>query len=169
MTTIAFKDGIMASDSCWTDVNGWHGTSLTKVVRTSVGALLGGAGGVDARAMEKLLDKVKTFSQMPTVQELADTKTEYHGVIAFPNGDVAQIFCEYDKDSNAWSGGTWRVNRGGTSVGSGSGVALGAMDAGKSAREAVEIACRRDPNSKGPVHVVALKPSTTSSGSPRKR
>lgn len=157
MTTIAMKDGIMACDSAWQDVNGGLATSMTKIVRLPSGALLGGAGAADDRAVVKILEKCKTFAQLPTAKELADTEVDYHGLIAFPNGTVAQIEVEMDDKHGRWSASAHPVNVGGTSVGSGSGYAIGAMDAGATAKRAVECAIKRDPQSRGPVHVVPLK------------
>jgi len=163
MTTIAVKDGWMACDSCWTDANWLHGTSLTKITRLKSGALLGEAGDNDSRAVVKLLQSVKTFDQMPAALELAATKVDCASLLMFPNGDVAMITIDLQENTSdlIHKAGAWLVNRGGAAVGTGAAVAIGAMDAGKSAREAVEIACRRDPNSKAPVHSVALKPSPT--------
>jgi ATP-dependent protease HslVU (ClpYQ) peptidase subunit len=44
-----------------------------------------------------------------------------------------------------------------TAIGSGSAFAIGAIDAGASPRQAVEIACERDEGSKGPVIVMRHK------------
>lgn len=43
-------------------------------------------------------------------------------------------------------------------IGSGGHFAVGAMDAGATVEEAVRIACKRDPNTSEPVHVVAIPP-----------
>ena len=159
MTTIAVKAGVMACDSCWTDSNWLHGTSLSKITRLESGALLGEAGDNDSRAVVRLLQNIKSFAQMPTALKLAGCCVDYVGLIMFPNGDVASISIEREMLGElSYTANAWKVNRGGAAVGTGAAVAIGAMDAGKSAREAVEIACRRDPHSKLPVHSVALKP-----------
>lgn len=157
MTTIACKDRIMACDSCWTDSNSLVGTSKNKIVKLKSGALLGEAGDNDSRAVVKLLQNVKNFDQMPTALELAACCVDYAAVILFPNGDMAQIAIERDKTVEmAYIAGAWPVNRGMTAVGSGAEVAIGAMAAGKSASQAVAIACQWDPNSKLPVHEIAI-------------
>lgn len=147
----------MACDSAWTDSSGTFSTSLTKIIRLPSGALLGGAGDNDDRAVVKLLEKVKTFAQLPTSKELAATEVDYSGLIAFQSGTVAQIVINSPDKNIHWTAGVWPINVGGAAVGSGREIAIGAMDAGVSAKRAVEIACRRDPNSRGPVHVVTLK------------
>ncbi len=156
MTTIAVKDGVMACDSCWLDDNEVHSTSLTKITRLKSGALLGEAGDVDSRAMVRLLQNVKTFEQVPLSADLAATNlADYAGLLLFPSGKVAMLSVSRSSTTGGCSAGAHEVNRGGAAVGSGAGIAVGAMDSGKSAREAVEIACRRDPYSKAPVHAMS--------------
>jgi hypothetical protein len=43
-------------------------------------------------------------------------------------------------------------------IGSGGHFAVGAMDAGATAEEAVRIACKRDPNTSEPIHVFPIPP-----------
>jgi hypothetical protein len=158
MTTIACKDGLMACDSGWTDENGYFATSLTKIVELRSGALLGEAGDNDSRAVQALLQNVKSFAEMPSALQLAETKIDYAAVILFPDGEMAQVSVGRSSHGpSEFVGGAWPVNRGLTAVGSGAGVAIGAMLAGKSAAEAVTFACDADPNSKLPVHVYDIK------------
>ena len=134
MTTVACKDGWMACDSCWTDSNWLHGTSLTKIIRLKSGALLGEAGDNDSRAVVKLLQNCKTFDQLPSAIDLAATKVDCCSLIMFANGDVAMLSIERTEIGDMiHTAGAWRVNRGGAAVGTGAAVAIGAMDAGKSA------------------------------------
>lgn len=144
----------MACDSSWTDSSDLFGTSMNKIIRLKSGALLGEAGDNDSRHLVKMLQGVKTFEQMPSALELAACCIDYAAVILFPNGDMAQISITRYNDNGemAYCAGAWPVNRGCTAVGSGGHVAVGAMRAGKGAREAVEIACEVDNNSRRPVH-----------------
>jgi ATP-dependent protease HslVU (ClpYQ) peptidase subunit len=157
MTTIAYKSGIMACDSAWTNGANSIATLATKIVRLSSGALLGEAGDNDSRSVVALLDKVKCFAKMPTAKDLADCKVDYAGLIAFPNGEVAEISIEHCEDAKEWRGQVWKVNRGFAAVGSGGELAIGFMGAKRSAKEAVEFACSWDPNSRVPVHAVSVK------------
>ena len=158
MTTIACKIesgvGEIACDSCWTDSNDLHGTSMNKIIRLKSGALLGEAGDNDSRAVVKLLQNVKNFEHMPSALDLAACAVDYAAIILFPNGTMAQIMIQRHNENGemSYTAGAWPVNRGCSAVGSGAGPAMGAMRAGKSAREAVAIACDCDPNSKLPVH-----------------
>lgn len=158
MTTIAYKDGVMACDSMWTDFNGYPSTFLTKITRLKSGALVGGAGDNDDRAVIKLLDRVHSFDQMPSALDLANTRVDYAGIIVFVRGkiEVAQISIEFDEKRGGWNAMTWPITTY-TAIGTGSGPALGAMAAGAAARRAVEIAVRLDPNCRGPVHSVPLR------------
>lgn len=52
--------------------------------------------------------------------------------------------------------GIWEVEHYYTAIGSGSDFAIGAMEAGADARKAVRIACKRDMNSRLPVHSLSL-------------
>lgn len=163
MTTIAYKAGIMACDSAWTNYTGSIATHMNKITRLSSGALVGEAGDNDSRAVRVVLDRVKTFDKMPTAKELIDTKTDYSALIAFPNGEVAEVAVWHDEDVKEWRAGTWKVNRGIAAVGSGSEIALGFMGGGGTAAAAVNFVCSWDPASRLPVHVMHVKPK----GGPR--
>lgn len=159
MTTIAYKSGIMACDSCWTDCYGLASTSLTKIVRLRSGALIGEAGDLDTREMLALLQDVKKFSDIPYANKLAEMKIDYAALLVLPNNEVYMISIENDQAvEETYKAAVWRVTKNGTAVGSGGQIAIGAMRAGRDAREAVGIACNEDPNSKSPVHVVSLLP-----------
>lgn len=159
MTTIACKDRTMACDSCWTDSNWLVGTSRNKIIKLKSGALLGEAGDNDTRAVVKLLQGVKNFGQLPTARELAECAVDYTAIILFPSGEMAQISIERHAESSmSYVANAWPVNRGMSSVGTGAAVAIGAMASGKTASQAVAIACSWDPNSKMPVHEEALPP-----------
>lgn len=159
----------MASDSCWT-YGDTQVASLIKIKRLSSGALLGGAGDNDNRAIEALLDKIKDPRRLPSRIELAGTKDSFLGLLALPGkGGVWVIACgpvdemgfpvadSYDQREDY---GIWpATSMGGyAALGSGGDHALCAMDAGASAKLAVEIACRRNINCRLPVHVRRLTP-----------
>lgn len=157
MTTIAYHRGEMACDSAW-NVNGTFVTSMTKIDRLSSGALLGAAGDSDIRDLIRLLNPVRTADRLPGRFELAALRCNVHAILVLKNGDVYQIGIHPpDEDDPNWSAEIYPVNKGGAAVGSGSEIAIGAMDAGRSAAEAVRIACGRDTQSRLPVHVVPLR------------
>ncbi len=162
MTTVAFKDGVMASDSCWTCGDNID-SLMSKVTRLASGALLGQAGDNDARAVERLFDKIKTPAGFPSRDELLRIRLDYSGLLVLPKGRIFKISLTHASEAH-WGGdfkedvGLWEISGVIASIGSGRDYALGAMAAGKSAKEAVQIACRYDINSRPPVHTITLAP-----------
>lgn len=153
MTTIAWDGKTMACDSCWA-MNGTQTTSMTKLERLSSGAIIGAAGDGDIRALLALIDKIKMPNKLPTRHELAALRSEFLVLLAFPRGQVFHLGS--GGEEGRYDAQIWPANRGIAAAGSGADLALGAMAAGKSAREAVAIACRFDINSRLPVHTMAL-------------
>lgn len=161
MTTIAYKDGVMACDSCWSYDDGLD-TTMTKVKRLASGALLGSAGDNDSRQVERLLDKCKTPQSLPDRAAIMAIRCDYLGILVLPRGRVFKVAATHVSEANwdkdfAEDIGVWEVTAPWTAVGTGSRWAVGAMAAGKSARDAVLIACRYDLNSKSPVYHYPLK------------
>lgn len=162
MTTIAYKDGVMACDSCWT-YGGTIDVLATKISRLANGALLGQSGSNDGRYFEKLLGKVKSPASLPTHEQLREIRQDFLGLLVLPSGKIFKLSttfitpenwnCEFDPDDV----GLWEITGPFAAVGSGGDFAIVAMECGKSAKEAVDIACRFDPNSRGPIHSLSLK------------
>ena len=153
---------MMASDSCWASA-GTQTVSMIKIKRLSSGSLLGSAGDNDGREMEALLDKIRDPAKLPTRQQLIALKLSYEGLIAFPRGGVWLIAtgkvddagypADDDDDMGVWPAATMG---GYAACGSGGDYALSAMDAGATAYQAVEIACKRNIHCRAPVHVRKL-------------
>lgn len=159
MTVITWRAGTMACDSCWAS-NGTQNVSMIKIKRLSSGALLGSAGENDAREMDRLLDKIKSPDKLPTRRELIALRLDYEGLIAFLRGGVWMIAsgkvdeAGYADDDEADMGVWPAATMGGyAACGSGGDYALAAMDAGATARQAAEIACKRSIHCRPPVHV----------------
>lgn len=157
MTCIAYCNGIMACDSAYT-ANGIQEASMTKIVRLSSGALLGGSGDSDDRDVVALLDKIQKPEKLPSRKDLADLNIDYLGLLVFPSGRVFKIeIAPGDKDRPA-SAAVWECNRGVYAVGSGGEIALGNMDATADAVAAVKAACKWNTSDcRLPVHAVALR------------
>src|SRR5712664_2443197 len=156
MTTIAYTKGIMACDSCWT-LGDVQVTSLSKIARLSSGSLLGQAGDNDAREMEYFLDKVKTVRSLPTRKALFELRLDYSGMFVLPTGQIFRVTCREDPLDYKDEVGFTPISRKFAACGSGNEFAHGAMMAGASAHEAVQIAAAFDINTRGPFHKVALK------------
>lgn len=160
MTTIAYRNGIMASDSCWS-YNDTVDTMQTKMRRLKGGCIIGSAGTSDSRDVEALFDKVKTPAGLPSPEALGRMRCDYLGLLVLPKGRLYKVCCTGITETN-WDGerdaefGLWEISFDFAAVGSGAPVALGALSAGKNAKEAVRIACMWDLYSKAPVHVMPL-------------
>lgn len=155
MTTIAYKAGIMACDSAWSD-HCQICTRRPKLIRTKAGGLLGEAGDDDSRDVLKLFDHVKNPRQLPSRKELLDLKLLYSAIFVMPNGRIYSVDIDYDDERKDWAAGLFEVNEPFYAVGSGMSYALGVMEFGGSARDAVAVACRRDISSRTPVHTMSL-------------
>jgi hypothetical protein len=149
MTTIAYKDGILACDSAWSDESRIIGL-INKIRRFDTGVLYGAAGHSDDRAVLNLLYKVTDPNDLPSYDTLWELQNSIHALIIFPDGRAFMV------STGEEDVGVCPVDTP-IAVGSGKWLAMGAMDAGATAIEAVEIACKRDCHSKGPVHSLALK------------
>lgn len=142
MTTVAFRDGVLATDS-----RGNHSDAgivkAKKLFRKTIGRrehIIGVAGDL--------------FSAMVFI--------DWYGTKERPPEALAHLFDEgEDFEALIWTGKKlFEANRlcrlveiedKYYAIGSGAPYALAAMDCGKSAAEAIRIACRRDNNSGLPV------------------
>lgn len=159
MTTIAFDGKMMACDSCWT-YGGTVDTLTTKMTRLASGALLGCAGQNDSRAVIALLDKVKTPAQIPSYEAIMAIRGDILGLLVLPKGRIYKIATTITSPENWNEGmddfGMWEVGGSFSAVGSGGDIALIAMECGKSARDAVRLACKYDLYSRPPLHSINL-------------
>lgn len=155
MTTICYRDGIMASDSACSDERQFL-SKVVKIVRLQSGGLFGAAGDADVRAVVDLLTKVKMPRNLPAKKQIEELETDFSAILVLPKGRVFHVYCDYiDEGNGRWSGGLFEVD-GYYAVGSGAAHAMAALEAGKSAKDAVSVACRRDFFSRPPIHVQSL-------------
>lgn len=139
MTTVAFRDGVMASDSRAVDS---HGITVSKkIFRKKVGKkehLVGVCGDLIAAMLfvdwygsgdDKILAALRA----------AGVDADFH-VLVWTGSKLftANSLCRLVEVEEAFY-----------SVGSGAAHAMTAMDCGKSAAQAVALAARRDPNTGG--------------------
>jgi hypothetical protein len=143
MTTIVYKDGVMAGDSAIFD-RGTYCGSTPKVFRRSDGALIGIAGRLGELIAYKDWFLNGEQGERP---KFADDESE--AVIVRPDGtiwwvgqnDICQVTAEY------------------ACIGSGFKLAVGALEAGASVEAALWIAMRLDNMTREPMNVVKLHPS----------
>ncbi len=157
MTVIAYRDGIMACDSLWSVGHLkvlWH----TKIIRLASGALFGDSGDADNRELIALLTGCKSGKDIPSVETLASLRAQAVAILVFPSG-VGWYIVSPGEDKSGGCGiwPAWKGRKGFNAVGSGDALAIGAMEAGASALDAVKIACRRNIMCELPAHILELK------------
>jgi hypothetical protein len=138
MTIIAYRDGVMAADTCLTDGFITAGIKLYK----KKGHVIGFCGDV-----EQALVFVDWFF---------DQKKNRKPDLASESGWEAMVM---NKDGVSTWGRSLRpiaMSDQFYAIGSGAPLAMGAMEFGASAAEAVAIACRRDPYCREPITVLTL-------------
>lgn len=152
MTVIAYKDGVMACDSCWSD-NGLVVNSANKIVKLSAGGLLGEAGDSDTRDIIRLLDKVKKADQLPEREAISKLGIDYAAILALPDGTLWNVYADIEKKDY----GLFPIRLPFAAVGCGRQIAIGAMAAGASAVQAASIACQWDTHCRLPIHQAKLQ------------
>lgn len=155
MTTIAFRDGIMAADSretIDTEAGGTRLRSCEKLFRKTIKVgkrreehLLGFFG--ESSPALVYLDWYGSGKPMPAM--FADMDADF-GCLIYSWRGLFEVdaYCRPEKVIEKF----W-------AVGSGAKAALGAMHAGASARKAVAIACLIDPFSAPPISFMSLRDS----------
>lgn len=142
MTTIAYRDGVIAADSL-ISMGDVRAGSVVKIVRVPGGGLAGAAG--ELGGMYRFLEWAH-YGGEETTADFAGC--EIDGFLVRPDGTLLVT------DS---LGGVSPIKAPFHAVGSGRELALGAMAAGADAVEAVKIAVRFDTRSGGPVKKIALR------------
>jgi len=138
MTTVAYKDGILAADGRVTAHDDLVSTDEDeKVFKLEDGSLFSAAG--DVEDCEDLLEALRNGGDTPELDDI-------EALWIKPDGSV------YRFERKRWSKQRGKY----FALGSGAGYALAAMDAGADALKAVKIAIKRDPRSGGEVQYVEL-------------
>lgn len=158
MTTIAFRDGIMATDSHVTFGDDFC-TRCNKVFRLKYGHLAGFSGDADERDLLAILHTIRSEKNLPTRATLETLKQEFNVLLVLKNGRVFYVSCVLvDLQSDAiFSAQIIENEEKYGAVGNGFRYAIGAMAAGASARDAVVIACKYDIFTGPPVKTYNLK------------
>lgn len=149
MTTIAYRDGVLAADSQVT-------AGTTKVGRmTKCGRLPGGYRWAFCGSSQLLWTFVKWCQR--ALESNEPHPWDGDAPQWSREDDAAGILIHPDGAASEYEGRGWlRVDAPFLAWGSGDKIAIGAMAAGKTAAEAVEVACSIDVYTSGPV--VILEP-----------
>lgn len=143
MTTVVYRDGVLAADSLVTMGDTKIHGNMRKLSRVH-GHLIGIAGGV--ADCDEFINWCKAGG---SETETEPPKGQYSAIVVQPNGKVFEVEC-----------GKYLPRLTNTkfhAIGSGAPYALAAMYAGASAAEAVRIATKIDTNSGLPVKTLKLK------------
>lgn len=151
MTVIAYRDGVLAGDSCWSD-NGLVTTRASKLFRLKSGGVIGEAGDADSREMRELFTEVTGEDTMPTRKQLLEVGIDYHGLLVLADGSVWDVSVDI-KNNDA---GLYPVREPYYAVGAGKMLALGVMWKGGTAEEAVQCACESHTDCCLPVTTLSL-------------
>lgn len=149
MTTIAYKNGIIASDSRIVDSEAGTCGTIRKISKVD-NCLIGACGNAELVAWflnnfnGRMFNKVNHNPQTTICNHRDD---EFQGLIVSPRGKVFMIEASLMP---------FEITTKQVAVGSGAAYAMGAMAAGKSAAEAVTIAMKFDMNSGGKVQKYKL-------------
>ena len=141
MTTIAYKDGVLAGDTRVSDDDGFVWTdSFRKVFKLKSGCLFGASG--DTEGGEILLRALRRGITLP----------------ALPDGaEIAAVLILPDRTIHISEGSIWlRWPEPFVAIGSGKKAAMGAMLAGADAQAAVAAGMKCDTYSGGHVQAVYL-------------
>jgi hypothetical protein len=133
VTTIAYRDGIIAADSCASDDQ--QRMRVTKL-RKMGGYVFGFCG--EWHSAHDFIAKFKGGTALSAMK----VKGQLHTLILMPDGSCMR-----------WEngGGAYPIEDKFAAIGTGAGYAIGAMELGATAVEAVRVACKYDPASAGPV------------------
>jgi hypothetical protein len=147
MTTVAYRDGVMAADS-----GSWFSNvvyrSALKVARGPDGSLHGvtGNAGDAGQYIRWVLDGMPGDPPQPEAINREEGRSAFLALVVPPHGDVARVWTAYG----------WEDHHGVPfiAIGAGAEMAIGAMAAGASAERAVEIAAEYSTYAALPVRTV---------------
>jgi hypothetical protein len=142
MTTIAYRSGVLAADTMLTVSGSYFGRAIKIFKREKDNALAGSCGNADYAAAFSRWFLAGKLDDPPKAEE--SDKNVDRSVIFLTNGEI-WIF---------EPGGKFQVYADYFAFGSGMDFALGAMHMGADARQAIEAACKHDPNTGGDITVL---------------
>lgn len=160
MTTVVYRDGVLASDSQATEVDAFRLGVCEKIFELKNGTLFGAAGDADDRQLRILLGSVDAdthYDGLPTKDELIETKTHCDALWVFPDGSLYNIDIQYDNDDDEWRAYITKLDVEYAAVGTGKKFAYGALYMGATAEQAVEAAAEFDVNTGGDVQTMEIE------------
>jgi len=120
------------------------------------GGLIGIAGDADHRAIVLLFDKVKG-RKLPTAKQIINIGSDFESLLALKDGSLWYICCGKKDKNEEWYAQVIQLENQFSSIGSGAKYAIGAMDRGATAEQAVKTAIKYDPACGGKTQVYKLE------------
>jgi hypothetical protein len=145
VTVVVYRDGVMASDSA-VHMDGIYSGSTTKIARSPNGMLGGGCG--DGGAVGRFIDWIKSGASGNFESKAGDRS--FGALLVNPDGTVLAL-CN--------DGSAFPLLAPFYADGSGSTIAMGAMEMGATAEQAVEAAIKWDSGCRGPIQVERIENS----------
>lgn len=164
MTTIAYKNGVVAADSQVTvesDAGGARNFNTKKLFRKTVhidgkpvDVILATAG--ESAPGSLFVEAWGTGKSLAEIRELFTYSEADFSILVVTQNGLFEVdkWCVLEPVYEPFY-----------AIGSGAKLAMGAMEAGASAQKAVEISCRRDPYTAPPVVTMRLKPNVNKESS----
>lgn len=138
----------MVSDGRMTEENIIVADTTQKIFLLKNGGLLGAAGDADLREVVELLGKVKKKEGhwvLPSIKTLIGLQCDFEAILVLPDESVWLLECGLKPDDKTqWYCNVVQVSVPFIAAGSGSKWAMGAMDRGATALQAVKTAIRYD-------------------------
>lgn len=157
MTCIAFDGKQMVSDSLQTDDSMRLGP-CKKLYKMKSGAILGTAGDADARELISLFDACETEVDLPSKLALMMTRTDFEGLLWLPDRTLWSVNTKREEDDiTVWDASIFEIKEKVAVAGSGGKYALGVLDHGGTAVEAVKVAIKRDSCCGGALQIMVLE------------
>ena len=147
MTTIAYKDGVVCADDA-TNYGNVRVKSTKKIVDHG-SAVVACGGDADTRLINALFEVLDNETDFPSFKDLKEVEQEHVAMIF--TRETEQVFLVQTGEA-----GFLVEIKEQFAIGTGGEVAIGAMAAGATAKEAVKIACKLDKNSCTPIQEVQL-------------
>ena len=140
MTVLVYRAGVLASDSMMSD-NGTSCGTVRKLARGPGGTIAGACGscGMSRRFL--------SWIEMGEPGEFDPDGAHFSALIVRPGGEVLRMSA---------GGGLWEVDAPFHTDGSGSDIAMGALEVGATAVQAVEAAIKWDVHCGGPIQIERL-------------
>lgn len=151
MTTIAYANGVMASDSAATcSRTGQKVLMGAKIFRINSDLVMGFVGEPDMREAVKFFRDVRCERELPTAQDIFQIFKD----------DALLVFCKPRKifylETDKKVSNIYRCADKYAAMGSGSDVARGFMFWGGDARGAIKAACKHNAFTSGPIKTVMI-------------